>query len=76
MGWEAAHPGATLPPLQLPVVPNGEAIGTNTIRAAEKEVKGKLLLPGEEGENDGELLEDDIDVEFWCGGEKEGKFVC
>ena len=68
MGWEAAHPGATLPPLQLPVVPNGEAIGTNTIRAAEKEVKGKLLLPGEEGENDVEPLDDDSDVELLGGG--------
>ena len=31
--WEAAHPDATLPPLQLPVVPEGEAIGTNRITA-------------------------------------------
>ena len=42
-------PDATLPPLQLPVVPEGEAIGTNPIMAAEKEVDGKLLPPGEEG---------------------------
>ena len=53
MEREAAHPDTTLSPLQLPVVPEGEAIGTNRITAAEKEVEGKLLPPGEEGENDG-----------------------
>ena len=68
--WEAAHPDATLPPLQLPVVPEGEATGTNPITAAEK-VEGKLLPPGEDGENDVELLEDDSDVEFLGGGGKE-----
>ena len=51
------------------VVPEGRAIGTNPITAAEKEVEGKLLPPGEEGENDVELLED---VEFLGGGGKEG----
>ena len=50
----------------------GEAIGTNPITAAEKEVEGKLLPHGEEGENDVELLEDDSDVEFLGGGGKEG----
>ena len=50
----------------------GEAIGTNPITAAEKEVEGKLLPHGEEGENDVELLEDDSDVEFLGGGEREG----
>ena len=50
MEWEAAHPDSTLPPLQLPVVSEGEAIGTNPITAAEKEVEGKLLPPEEEGE--------------------------
>ena len=69
--WKAAHPDQTLPPLQLPVAPEGEAIGTNPITAAEKEVEGKLLPPGEEGANDVELLEDDSDVEF-LGGGKEG----
>ena len=33
--WEAARPDATLPPLQLPMVPEGEAIGTNSITATE-----------------------------------------
>ena len=70
--WEAVHPDATLPPLQLPVVPEGEGIGTNPITAAEMEVEGKLLPPGEEGQNDVELLEDDSDVEFLGGGGKEG----
>ena len=46
MEWEAAHADATVPPLQLPVVPEGEAIGTNPITAAEKEVEGKLLPLG------------------------------
>ena len=55
---------ATLPLLHLPVVPEGEAIGTNPITAAEKEVEEKLLAPGEEGENDVELLEYDSDVKF------------
>ena len=50
--WEAAHPDATLPPLQLRVVPEGEAIGTNPITAADKEVDGKLLPPRQEGEDD------------------------
>ena len=72
MEWEAAHSDATLPPLQLPVAPDGEVIGTNPITAAEKEVEGKLLPRGEEGENDVELLEDDSDVEFLGGGGKEG----
>ena len=36
------------------------------------EVEGKLLPPGEEGQNDVELLEDDSDVEFLGGGGKEG----
>ena len=54
------------------MAPEGEAIGTNPITTAEKEVKGKLLRPGEEGENDVELLEDDSDVEFLGGGGKEG----
>ena len=44
--WKAAHPDATLPPLQLQVVSEGKAIGTNPITAAEKEVEGKLLPPG------------------------------
>ena len=70
--WEAARPDATLPPLHLPVVPGGEAIGTNPITAAGKEVEGMLLPRGEEGENDVELLEDGSDVEFLGGGEKEG----
>ena len=35
MEWEAARPDATLPPLQLPMVPEGEAIGTNSITATE-----------------------------------------
>ena len=52
-------------------VPEGEAIGTNPITAAE-EVEGKLLPLGEEGENDVQLLEDDGDVEFLGGGGKEG----
>ena len=34
--WEAAHPDATLPPLQLPVVPEGEAIGTNPITVLQR----------------------------------------
>ena len=68
--WEAAHPDATLHPLQPPVVPEGQAIGTNPITAAEK-VEGKLLPPGEESENGVELLEDDSDVEFLGGGGKE-----
>ena len=68
----ATHRDATLPPLQLPVVPEGEAIGTNPITAAKKEVEGKLLPPGEEGENDVELLEDDSDVEVLGDGGKEG----
>ena len=67
MEWEAAHPDATLPPLQLLVVPEGEAVGTNPISAAEK-VEGKLLPPGEEGENDVEPLDDDSDVELLGGG--------
>ena len=70
--WKARHPDATLPPLQLAVVPEGEAIGTNPITAEKKEVEGKLLPPGEEGENDVELLEDGSDVEFLGGGGKEG----
>ena len=69
--WEAAHPDATLHPLQPPVVPEGQAIGTNPITAAEK-VEGKLLPPGGEGENDVELLEDDSDVEFLGDGGEEG----
>ena len=56
----------------LPPTLEGEAIGTNPITAAEKEVEGKLLPHGEEGENDVELLEDDSDVEFLGGGGKEG----
>ncbi|CAN0463829.1 unnamed protein product [Ascophyllum nodosum] len=39
--WEAAHPGVTLPPLQLPKVPKGDAIGNNPITTAEKELEGK-----------------------------------
>ena len=46
------------------MVPEGEAIGTNPITAAEKEVEEKLLVPGEEGENDVEVLEYDSDVKF------------
>ena len=69
--WKARHPDATLPPLQLAVVPEGEAIGTNPITAAEKEVEGKLLPTGEEEENNEELLEDDSDVEYLGGGGKE-----
>ena len=46
------------------VVPEGRAIGTNPITAAEKEVEEKLLVPGEEGENDVEVLEYDSDVKF------------
>ena len=72
MEWEAAHLDATLPPLQLPVLPEGVVIGTNPITAAEQEMEGKLLPPGEESENDVELLEDDSDVEFLGGGGKEG----
>ena len=53
------------------MVPEGEAIDTNPITAAEKEVEGKMLPPGEESENDVELLEDDSDVEFLGGGGKE-----
>ena len=52
------------------MVPEGEAIDTNPITAAEK-VEGKLLPPGEESENGVELLEDDSDVEFLGGGGKE-----
>ena len=66
--WEAAHSDVTLASLQLPVVPEGEAIATNPITAAEKVVEGKLLPPGEEGENDVKLLEDDSDVEVLGGG--------
>ena len=54
------------------MVPEAEAIGSNPITAAGKEVEGKLLPPGEEGENEVELLEDDNDVEFLGGGGKEG----
>ena len=70
--WQAAHPDATLPPRHLPAVPEGEAIYTNPITTAAKEVEGKLLPPGEERENDVELLEYDSGVEILgCGG-KEG----
>ena len=57
------------------MVPEGEAIDTNPITAAEKEVEGKMLPPGEESENDVELLEDDSDVEFLGGGGKEGNIA-
>ena len=50
------------------MVPEDEAIGTNPITAEEKEVEGKLLPPGEEGENDVEPLDDDSDVELLGGG--------
>ena len=47
-------------------------IYTNPITTAAKEVEGKLLPPGEERENDVELLEYDSGVEILgCGG-KEG----
>ena len=58
------------------MVPEGEAIDTNPITAAEKEVEGKMLPPGEESENDVELLEDDSDVEFCVvEGRKETSLV-
>ena len=62
---EAVHPGVTLPPLQLPKVPEGEAIGNNPITTAEKELEGKLLPPsgGGESDSDVEVLEDGSDVE-------------
>ncbi|CAM9915919.1 unnamed protein product [Ectocarpus sp. 8 AP-2014] len=76
--WEKTHPGVSLPPLQLPEVPDGESIGTNPITAAEKDVQGRLLTPadGEESDSDVELLEYDSDLEFLGvsgGGEKEGE---
>ena len=71
--WEAAHPDVTLPPLQLPVVPAGEAVGINPIAGAEKGLEGKLLPPDEEGDSDVELLDFDGDVEILAGGGKEGE---
>lgn len=65
--WEAQHPDVTLPPLHLPVVPEGAAAGTNPIAAAQKEVDAKLLPPTDD-DSDVELLEDDSDVEFLGGG--------
>ncbi|CAN0368452.1 unnamed protein product [Ectocarpus sp. 12 AP-2014] len=75
---EKAHPGVSLPPLQLPEVPDGEPIDTNPITAAEKEVQGRRLPPAdrEESDSDVELLKYDIDLEFLGvsgGGEKEGE---
>ena len=44
----------------------------HTIWKVNTHLEGKLLPPGEEGENDVERLEDDSDVEFLGGGGKEG----
>ena len=82
VAWEAAHPGVTLPPLQLPKVPEGEAIGNNPTTTAEKELEGKLLPPsgGGESDSDVEVLKDSSDVEVWdapgaadTGGEEGNK---
>ncbi|CAN0100331.1 unnamed protein product [Ascophyllum nodosum] len=48
--WEAAHPDVTLPPLQLPVVPESDTVGTNPITTAEKELETKMLSPSGRGE--------------------------
>ena len=67
--WEAAHPGVTLPPLNLPASPEG-AIGTNPITAAAEEAAAKLLPAsgGGESDSDVELLENgDSDVELLDG---------
>ena len=72
--WEAAHPDATLPPIQLlvvAVVSEGDTLGTNFITAAEKELEAKLLPSSGGGESDSdlELLEDDSDLELLDGSE-------
>lgn len=63
--WEKAHPGVSLPSLQLPGVPDGESIGTNPITAVKKEVEERLLPPagGEEGDSAVELLGYDSDLQ-------------
>ena len=79
--WEEEHPGVTLPPLELPVVPESSAAGTIPVMAAEKELEGKLLPPSDEGGSDSdiELVEVDSDVArkptqevgvLECGNEK------
>ena len=80
--WEAALPGVTLHPLQLPAVAEGGAVGTNTITAAEKELEGEMLPSngGVEGNSDVELVEHYrySDVEFMgtlAGGDLEGDEV-
>ena len=47
--WEAA-PDATLPSLQLPVVSEGDVIGTSPIPAGEKKLEAKLLPSSGVGE--------------------------
>ena len=43
--WEAAHPGATLPPLELPVLSEGDAGGTKPTAVLEKKLEKAKLLP-------------------------------
>ena len=67
--WKAQWTSSRRPHHTLPMVPEGDAVGTNPVTTTEKELEAKLLPPSGRGRSDSdvELVEVDSNVELLAG---------